>query len=78
MSAYWHEGLQCEVLAPQYDFERHRAVPRFPEHNCCSMDGAIALAQSICMSVESIWTFSGGVRDTVYFKAKSGVWSAHR
>lgn len=47
-----------------------------PEGQCCSIDGAIQVAQAMCPGVFRIDAYSGGVSDVTYINGRDG-WKAY-
>jgi hypothetical protein len=75
MAGYQHNGLQCEILKLEVDFNRMEAWLYFPADNCCDMTGCTSLIEHICPAIEKIYTRAGGWPDTAYFKV-DGSWVA--
>ncbi len=75
MSGHQHDGLQCEIISMECDFTRREAWVRLAAGECCDMAGCIAFVSAIWSGFERVYTFSGKVPDTAYFKDSEG-WKA--
>lgn len=69
-------SLVTSVQRLEYDYESQRGILYMPTHCCTDMGGAVRLFQHIDPKVRVIYTFAGQAEDTVYFKERSGLWSA--
>src|ERR1700674_2826416 len=60
--------LMCECEKLVFPVNRKIVEMYFPDRECCSMDGAIMVAEMLRPGVKEIRTFSGVELDTVYVK----------
>jgi hypothetical protein len=75
-SEYYIEELKAAVKSISYDFDTKIGNLYMPDMCCTDMSGCIAFFQRIDPRVESIYTFSNGVRDTSYH-LRGGEWRAN-
>jgi hypothetical protein len=74
--AHWHRQLLCHVRSLSYDWTTRTGELRFPLGNCCDMDGAVRLFQSIDPEVRVIRTYAGA-RPETWYERIGGSWTAY-
>ena len=72
----FNSRLQCNVVSFTCDYDSHVTIFFLAEDECCSMNGAIAVATQADDQVRAIQTYSGTVLDTRYVKRRDGTWLA--
>lgn len=72
----YSKKVMAEVLSVESDVDKGEITFHLKKYHCTDMHGAISVAQSININVNTIYTFAGDKNDACYTN-KSGKWVAN-